>query len=266
MLWMPAITLSQEHRPETPQHSAVLASEVLMSLQRRDGSRPRRIARRVNGGRLAQLIEAVLSEAFESAETIQTLTQEGLTYAELADSYIPAAARQLGCDWVEDVLSFAKVTVGAGRLQEMLGRLGHQNDFVGEAHDVTPNVLVVSLEGDHHTIGWKLLTVQLRRLGAAAHAVLEVTPDEVAELIGQVQYDLVMISGSRPDTVDQIAAVTKCLRTQMIDMPPIVLGGIIIDHMGDAVLPAGVVAVTNCLETALSHKKRQACACHSSKK
>ncbi|PWR04125.1 hypothetical protein DKT77_03550 [Meridianimarinicoccus roseus] len=243
--------------PQATEHAAALASRVLASLQGRPKARPGRVAGRVCPRALSMLFEASLAAEFDRCETIRALCEMGLDHDEIADSYVPAAARQLGCDWVENTLSFARVTVAAGRLQEMLGGLAKANDIVTASHRAAPNVLVVSFENDQHTVGWKLVTLQLRRLGAAAHAMLDATPQDAAEVLEQVSYDLVLVSSSRIDVGARIGEMIDFLRARMVDVPPVVLGGIVVDLLDGAKPHADIVAVTNCLGAALTHKKRK---------
>ena len=44
----------------------------------------------------------------------------GISSADIAEDYVPLAARKLGEAWVDDTLSFSQVTIGAARLQEIV--------------------------------------------------------------------------------------------------------------------------------------------------
>lgn len=263
---MPSSTQILERQSIAPHPCTALASEVLIALRKRDNHRPMQPAPVLNPRKVAQLFNAVLSDDFDSASTVRALGLDGMSHVHLSDYYIPAVARRLGSDWEEDLLSFARVTVGAGRLQEMLGWVGHSNDFVASSHRFTPNVLVVCFEGDDHTIGWKLITLQLRRLGVAVQAVLGVSPAGVAGLIGQARYDLVLVSASRTQVQMQIAELLETLRAGSVEIPPLVLGGLVTGLLSPDEFPTEVVALTNSLEAALSHKKSKLDACCPDKK
>lgn len=252
--------LSEQTRQSPKIAAAVVASHVLASLQGRQGLRQRRSAIRPCEALLNTLINGSLGPDFDSRATVAFLCEQDVAINDIADFYVPAAARRLGKAWIENNISFAQVTVASGRLQEMLGTLVEANDFVSLEQRAGPNVLVMSLEGDHHTLGWKLLTVQLRRLGACAHAVLDIRPHDSADIIQQASYDLVLVSSSRPSVLEQIDELTTVLRDRMVDVPPIVLGGIVVDLLEDPPDRIDIVAVTNCLETALSMRRRKSTA------
>lgn len=265
---MQAQNVPQASATQTPEHMSALAVHVLASLQARTGFRSRarlgpvRVCPRI----LAELIALVSAPDYDSQHAITTFCALDLPAEALSDVYIPAAARRLGLDWMENRATFAQVTVATGRLQELLGRLVQSNDIVASSHRATPNVLVLSFSGDEHTLGWKLVTLQLRRLGAAAHAVLDVQPAYAAEMMEQVSYDLVLVSSSRIAVLGQIEAMISALHGRMTDVPPIVLGGIVVDLLDDAELPPDIQRVTNCLQEALSHKKTRTAPCYLTKK
>lgn len=247
------------HRLSDP--TPVLVQEVLRKLRDKDRGAPPRNASRVCPRFVAELSEAALAPVFDAAPVLRSMIDGGVAPNDIADAYVPTVARQLGNDWVDDRLSFARVTIAAGRLQSLLGRLEQPDDTVRSVHPGAPNVLLVSFAGDEHTLGWKLLSVQLRRRGVAVHAVLDIAPDAVADIAEQAGFDLVLVSASRPQVFDQVARMVAVLRARMVDVPPIVLGGIVVDLLGDNATRSDIVAVTNCLDMALSCMKRKLAPC-----
>lgn len=250
---------SMIERPDTrlSDPTPVLVQEVLRKLRDKERAAPARSVARTCPRIVTEFFDAALAHDFDTAHVLRGMLDAGVHADDIADAYVPAVARRLGCDWVDDRLSFARVTVAAGRLQSLLGRLAHPNDSIRSAHPGAPNVLLVSFEGDQHTLGWKLVSVQLRRRGAAAHAVLDIAPDAVADITEQVGFDLVLVSASRPQVLDQVARMVHALRARMIDVPPVVLGGIVVDLLDPDAARADIVAVTNCLDRALSCRKRK---------
>lgn len=254
---MPRDSTFQNDDPGLPDPTPVLVAEVLRQLRNKERRMRTRTVARVCPKLLHALLRAALAPDLDVPLVLRAFQEQGIHSNDIADAYVPAAARKLGCDWAEDRLSFARVTVAAGRLQSLLGRLAQPNDTVRSAHPSAPNVLLVSFEGDQHTIGWKLLSVQLRRRGASAHAVLDIAPGAAADIAEQVSFDLVLVSASRPQVLGQIDRMVAAMRARMIDVPPIVLGGIIVEVLDDADLPDDIAAITTCLDTALSFRKRK---------
>jgi hypothetical protein len=71
----------------------------------------------------------------------------------------------------------------------------------------------------------------------------------------QNAYDLVLISSSRIGVLGQIDAMVDFLHAKMAQVPPLVLGGSVIDLIDDTPLSTNIKAVTNSLDRALSCKK-----------
>jgi len=259
---MPPDTMFQSHDCRPPDPTPVLVQEVLRQLRDKDRPAQARAVARVCPKFMVTLLDAVLAADFDAPAVLKVFVDAGIPGDDITDAYVPAVARKLGCDWTEDRLSFARVTVGAGRLQALLGRLGQPNDTAPAAHDGAPSVLLVSFEGDQHTLGWKLLSVQLRRRGAAVHAVLDIAPDAVADIAEQAGFDLVLVSASRPQVLGQVKHLVAALRARMIAVPPIVLGGIIVDSLDDDACAADIAAITNCLDTALACRMRRSVTSH----
>lgn len=250
-------TMFQSHESRPPDAAPVLVQEVLRQLRHKE--RPPRMAARarVCPRFAAILLDAALAPDFDTSAVLGTLLDAGIPADDIADSYVPSVAQKLGSDWADDRLSFARVTVAAGRLQALLGRLGQSNDMARAAHPGAPNVLLVSFQGDEHTLGWKLVSVQLRRRGAAVHAVLDIAPDAAADIAEQAGFDLVLVSASRPQVMAQVGRMVAALRARAVPVPPIVLGGIVVDLLDDDSRCADVAAMTNCLDTALSCRRRR---------
>jgi methylmalonyl-CoA mutase cobalamin-binding subunit len=205
---------------------------------------------------LGELVTSVLGlGAFEGRSVVDDFLAAGISQTDLADRFVPAAARHLGDCWIEDDLSFARVTLAAGRLQQMLGELVQANDLLTPSDRMMPGVLVLTARNDQHTLGWKLLTLQIRRRGLAARAVPGVSVDEGAELILQAPYDLVLVSASRLTSVEMVADIVARLRAQLADVPPIVLGGIVTEQIGELCRLPDIDLITNSLDEALSRRR-----------
>jgi len=259
---MPPDSIFQSHDARPPDPTPVLVQEVLRQLRDRERPPPARTPARLCPHFMVTLLDAVLAPEFDAPMALRGFLDANIPGDDVADAYVPAVARKLGCDWVEDRLSFARVTVAAGRLQALLGRLAQPNDIARGDRPGAPNVLLVSFEGDQHTLGWKLVSVQVRRRGAAVHAVLDIAPDAAAETVEQAGFDLVLVSGSRVQVLGQIGQMVAALRARMIAVPPIVLGGIVLDRLDDGAGGGDIAAITNCLDTALACRTRRSVSSH----
>jgi len=229
---------------------SLLAEQVLRSITTRDAPRPETpCARRVD-----VLMGAVLNPAtFVASEVIERLLASGLSQRAIADVYVPAVAKRLGDCWSGNEVSFTRVTIASGRLQEMLGHLAEANDRPVVADRTRPRVALLTLADDQHTLGWKLVTVQLRRQGVTVFAVPGATPADAIEVIERSRCHLVLVSASRLAVLERISEIATGLRVSGTRVPPIVVGGIVAGRVSEATSLPDVTCITNDLGVALSH-------------
>ena len=254
---MPPENVSPAHADAEMGHVAGLAKDVLAALQ----TRAARAAPAAPRGPdvVSGLFDTVANddETFCPRQAVLRSLDAGVSAEDLADHVIPQAARRLGACWDSSELSFARVTIASAWLQAMLGCLSQMHNRLEAGAGPTPGILVLSMRGDQHTLAWKLLTLQLRRLGYSAHAAPDVTGQQAAHIVGQASYDLVLVSASCRATLDGVGEMVTALNARKWHVPPVVVGGILLDTLPPDVRAAGVVALTNSLDEALSHRRRR---------
>jgi methanogenic corrinoid protein MtbC1 len=115
----------------------------------------------------AALVTLLMSPDSDGAQTfIERLEARGVTPASLYLGIITAAARRLGELWEDDRCDFSVVTIGLGRLQQVIRSLspGFQTEAVGRsAHAET--ALLLPAPGEQHTLGLLVLSEFFRREG-----------------------------------------------------------------------------------------------------
>lgn len=241
--------------PSSALHVGGLARYVLNSLAVRaaadDGP-----AGPVRAGSLAALLAAVMdAETFDSGMVVAALRAESVSDIDIADHYIPEAARHLGRCWTNDDLSFARVTMATNRLQEVLGRLVQDPDPADAAQVAAPAILVCTFRGDQHILAWKLLTHQLRRQGLPVIPCLSATPAELTATMQRTPVSLVLISASQVSAVDAIIDLSARLRKGLEDPPAIVLGGSLTNRLDDPGRLTDICSITNDLSAALLFRR-----------
>ncbi|MGR3502049.1 cobalamin B12-binding domain-containing protein [Pseudaestuariivita sp.] len=163
------------------------------------------------------------SPTLAAEEIVSTLRDAGISDASIVDDFIPTVARTLGDCWLSDELPFAQVSIGAARLQGLLPLL----DDSASPHAAAPCgvALLLVTEADDHTLGAFVLAHQLRRVGIDIHVVVGARPDEVASLVQQGGFDVVMISCSQASALETIEELVDKVRQSCDAVPPILLGG-----------------------------------------
>lgn len=175
---------------------------------------------------LDYLCRAVLAKgAFEPAHVLDGMRGFRLTLDAVIDLYIPQAAKYLGDMWMSSEISFADVTVGALRLQSLLGEASNGLIWVGQPMADALNALIVVAEGEQHFLGACVLAAQLRRMGCAASLSISETPDQlIARVVGD-QPDMVLMSCARPDALETVAKTVKKIKSKVEHAPVLALGG-----------------------------------------
>ncbi len=225
--------MSEGPRKATPLQGSVandnvdaLASQVLTVVASRSPHNAAKIYNRL----VQQLVEGVRSmERGAQEAAVQDLRRYGCTPTDIADIYIPAAARVLGDEWCRDEVSFADVTIGTARLQGMLRDL--EREWMRErpkGPENGPSIAIIC-EDDFHTLGAMVVAGQMRRVGASVRLMLGLTFSERMEILKEHSFDVVMISATRTENLETTRKLVKNIRTVCGNQLPIVLGGTVIE-------------------------------------
>jgi methanogenic corrinoid protein MtbC1 len=180
---------------------------------------------------ITKVLQAVLTQGqFVGERLLEDLTEARVGRNEIVDSYIPACAKALGDLWDDDKIGFAQVTIAVSRLQSLLTIVAPPWNHDDRTGREAPNVMLLMLEGDTHTLGPHIATAQLRRLGASVQVRFGPTTEDLIDLLRYDRYDLMLFSCSRMQGLETIGKLVKRVRQEFDSVPPIVLGGSILNH------------------------------------
>ena len=174
----------------------------------------------------------VATGSFDCRAFLDDLYEIGLSQDEIIDRYIPAAARALGVCWIEDVLGFSEVTVGAMRLQVLLAEAACRNGFTSvldDASTAVPKLLIVSQNHEQHTLGCFVLAAQLRRRGANVTLHVGESDDSIYQRILNDVWDAVLFSTACRNDLPKISTLMLSVRRQICSVPLFALGGSFLD-------------------------------------
>lgn len=190
-------------------------------------------------GRLCQAIMAETDDEYPAV--IKALMATGVEPREIYQSYVPSAARFLGELWVSDRASFVDVTIGASRLQSLFR--DHEIGMIGTRADrsipLGQSVVMVIPEYEQHALGAFVIADNLRRHGLWVHMAIGLKEAELADLIRTSRFAMIGISLSTRATVEKTTGLVDYLRTHVEYMPPIVIGGRVVDEDETAVIRTG---------------------------
>ena len=174
----PAPALALTHRNRIPRHkrtellTKVVEAEILPRLASMANAPPGQTAETGATDAVTtpqdtdDLVRRLLSQDDAAATAFfATLRQRGATPSDLYLGIITQAARKLGELWDDDRCDFTQVTVGLGRLQQIVRGMspGFQAAAVNHPHPET--VLLVPAPGEQHTFGLLIVSEFFQREG-----------------------------------------------------------------------------------------------------
>lgn len=219
-----------------------LAADVVARLVARDGADEAVLREAM----LCRLIDAVTSPDLRMLDAVKAdFRRVRISCAEIADHYVPEAARRLGQGWDDDTLSFVQVTMGSARLQAVLREMGE--DWIADASGSAdgPSLLVLLPKGEQHTLGALLLAGRLRRMGVSVCLRVGSEPAEVARLISTCAFRGALISVSGESRLEACSNLIKALKHSGNGSLMVALGGAILDGAEDEMRSTGADLVTN---------------------
>ena len=195
---------------------------------------------------LDYLGRAILSgDGFDAARILDELRDYRLTVDAIIDLYIPHAALQLGEMWKCSDITFADVTIGALRLQALLGEASHGLVWIGQTPTNALHALIVVSEGEQHFLGASVVAAQLRRSGCDVTLSISETRKHVITRVKNDQPDMVLLSCARVGALESIKKTVKNIKAIGDRSPVLALGGPLRANIDELKKQTGVDMVTN---------------------
>ena len=191
---------------------------------------------------VGRLCQALMSESdLEYEAVIKALIATGVEPEDVYQSYVPSAARFLGELWVSDRASFVDVTIGASRLQSLFrsSDLSLASRFSDRSIPLGLSVLMIIPEYEQHALGAFVIADNLRRHGLWVHMAIGLKEAELSDLIRSSRFTMIGISLATRATVEKTTGLVDYIRSNVEYVPPIVVGGRIVDEDETAVLRTG---------------------------
>lgn len=145
---------------------------------------------------------------------VEAVRQRGVPLSQVYLGLLAPAARRLGVLWERDECDFMQVTLGLGRLHQLLQRFGHA---VPEASPAATRghgrrALLVTVPGEDHTFGMLMVSQHLRQEGWEVWNEFPDTLDEMYALVAAQPYALVGLSCSSTEQAESLGPIIRQLR------------------------------------------------------
>lgn len=181
---------------------------------------------------LADLVLA--SSNGDAAALVDALYARGNSIEALYLDLLAPAARRLGDLWNTDERGFSDVTLGLGRLQQILRDLSPA--FQNELRRRLPGrcILLTPTPGDQHTFGLSMVEEFFRRAGWDVWSGQLATSRELLGMVGSQWFAVVGISTGSEARLDTVSSTIRAIRRASLNPAVgILVGGpIFIDQPG----------------------------------
>lgn len=239
-------------RPSEP-----LAAQVISMLRERQTTGPSGARQMV----VDYLVRAVSSPGpFDAKLIMEEMRAYRLTVDAIIDLYIPETAARLGELWLDAHLDFASVTVGALRLQALLGEASAELAHLAHhGHDAL-HALVIVPEGEQHFLGASVVAAQLRRIGCDVSLSISEPAEQIPLRVVHDAPDMVLISCARLAALELVAGAVRKIQRYADTDPVIAVGGPLRADPDGVKNKTGVDLVTNTAKDVVSFcvKRRKA--------
>jgi methanogenic corrinoid protein MtbC1 len=162
--------------------------------------------------------QMVISKGPESLIAyVGVLLQGGLGIETIYMDLLIPAARRLGEYWDKDLASFTDVTIGLGRLQQVVRALGCKTtDLLGrqQSGDGPPerSALFAPAPGENHTFGLFIIEDVFRRAGWRTWMEMAAADEDVLDTVRCHWFDIVGLSMSAATHVEKVKSAIKSVR------------------------------------------------------
>lgn len=193
----------------------IIATDVVPSLVL--AHRPSVIAFRAPAQAPAEIIEEFV-ELVLADETpalmsyVEKLQFQGATIETLYLGLLSATARRLGEYWESDRVSFATVTIGLWRLQEVLRNLSSKFQIEGPKAAHGHRALLLSTAGEQHNFGLAMLGEFLFRDGWSVAGGPGLNESDIEALLKSEFFSVVGLSLSCESRLNQLTALIRLIR------------------------------------------------------
>lgn len=163
---------------------------------------------------IAEFTQIILyGGADEAVEYAKSLLAKGLSLEALYLKVFATTARRLGEFWVEDICDFSEVTIGVGRLQQLIREFSHESYFRPVPVRPGRRVLLSPTPGEQHTFGILMVAEFFRKAGWDVTGLPDASGAELCTLVRGEWFALVGFSLSAekkmPELTRAISAVRK---------------------------------------------------------
>lgn len=127
-------------------------------------------------------------------QQVQQLRDHGVSVSTIYTGLITPVARHLGDLWRQDLCDFVQVTIGVGRLKQLVYELSGELQVPGDDQHRQRQIMLAPVPGSQHTLGLLMVAEYFRQGGWSVWSVPSTTHQELAEVAAGRHFDLLGMS------------------------------------------------------------------------
>jgi methanogenic corrinoid protein MtbC1 len=143
---------------------------------------------------------------------VGALLQSGVPMDAIYVDLMMPAARRLGEYWDEDSISFADVTIGLGRLQQIVRTLRWKSTPSDGPDHSSLSALFAPVSSEQHTFGLFIIEESFRRAGWRTWIETSGIQEDAVDMVGRHWFDLVGLSAHAETQAEEVASTIAAAR------------------------------------------------------
>ncbi len=148
----------------------------------------------------------------QAVELADKLRRDGVSLETLFLDLLAPTARRLGEMWDDDSASFADVTMGLWRLQQLMRQLSPTFQSEGSRHARDRKALLAPVPGEQHVFGIAMVAEFFHRAGWETFCAPLHSVDQLIEMVGGEWFNIAGLSVSSETQLDDAKAAIRAIR------------------------------------------------------
>lgn len=153
-------------------------------------------------------------EAEDASRYFAGILEKGHSISTLFDELLTGSAHLLGKMWAHDDCSFAEVTLSMATLHSLLHRYSQRLALEIGAVPGTPLILITPIPGENHILAASMLAEYFRAAQWRVQSGIDMSRVDLIRGIESEYYDVIGITVSRADKIDDCARLVGELRSR----------------------------------------------------
>jgi methanogenic corrinoid protein MtbC1 len=158
-------------------------------------------------------LAVVLTKTLDSVcDHVATLMRGGALMSSIYAQLLAPSARQLADLWDEDRVSYTDVTIGLGRLQQLIRSFADLTPYNGDDDPQSASAYFAPRPGEEQTFGFYLMEEMFRWSGWRTSVDSKTTNDEIRSSVRNQWFDMLCLSVTRNDRLEELRAMLEAIR------------------------------------------------------